>query len=176
MKDWFDEDAFWLEMEPVMFSENRWAEAAHDVAAIVALAGLDSAAGPVLDMPCGPGRHLQALAGAGFSATGVDRTARYLETARGRTDAELVQGDMRDFVRAGAFQAVLNLYSSFGYFDDIADDRKVLDNILSSLLHRVGFSQVDVYGSVEGAPYDHQAGRLVVVAHKPSGSPPSETR
>jgi len=37
---------------------------------------------------------------------------------------------------------------------------------LSALLKKCGFSSVDVYGDLEGAPYDHTAKRLVAVAHK----------
>ena len=37
---------------------------------------------------------------------------------------------------------------------------------LSTLLRECGFHTVDVYGDVKGAPYDHTAKRLVVVAHR----------
>ena len=37
---------------------------------------------------------------------------------------------------------------------------------LTSLLKTAGFSKVDIYGDLEGAPYDHQAKRLVAVARK----------
>lgn len=37
---------------------------------------------------------------------------------------------------------------------------------LSNLLKDCGFRKVDVYGNLEGVPYDHKARRLVVVASK----------
>jgi hypothetical protein len=37
---------------------------------------------------------------------------------------------------------------------------------ISTLLMECGFGPVEVYGDVQGAPYDHRAKRLVVVAHK----------
>ena len=37
---------------------------------------------------------------------------------------------------------------------------------LSAMARECGFGSVEVYGSLEGTPYDHTAGRLVVVAHK----------
>ncbi len=40
---------------------------------------------------------------------------------------------MRQFVRKGAFSLVLNLFTSFGYFDDKEDDLKVLRNAHESL-------------------------------------------
>jgi hypothetical protein len=40
---------------------------------------------------------------------------------------------MREFVRPGAFDAAMNLYTSFGYFEDPAEDRKVAENFYRSL-------------------------------------------
>ena len=37
---------------------------------------------------------------------------------------------------------------------------------LKSLLKEVGFRKVKAYGDIAGAPYDHKANRLIVVAHK----------
>ncbi len=69
---------------------------------------------------------------------GVDRTTRYLDTARARAseqglEIELVRADMREFRRSGQFDFALNLFSSFGYFDDPADDLRVLRNLHESL-------------------------------------------
>jgi SAM-dependent methyltransferase len=93
----------------------------------------------VLDLCCGPGRHTLELCRRGFSVTGVDRTADYLAEARSRADAlslgcELVEADVREFVRPEAFELVVNLFTSFGYFEDPADDARVLENIHRSLV------------------------------------------
>jgi hypothetical protein len=37
---------------------------------------------------------------------------------------------------------------------------------LTALLNDCGFNAIDVYGDLTGAPYDHTAKRLVLVAHK----------
>jgi hypothetical protein len=37
---------------------------------------------------------------------------------------------------------------------------------LSTLLTKVGFSNIQIYGDYEGSEYDHQAKRLVVMAQK----------
>lgn len=91
-----------------------------------------------MDLCCGPGRHSLQLARAGFSVTGVDRTKIYLEQARRQAKKEklkvkLVHKDMRSFCRRDAFDAVINLFTSFGYFEDINDDRKVARNVYHSL-------------------------------------------
>ena len=38
---------------------------------------------------------------------------------------------------------------------------------LASLLETVGFTVRDVFGHLDGRPYDHEARRLVVVAERP---------
>jgi len=137
MTVWHDDDHFWSAMAPLIFDTQRWTEAAQDIDQIVTLAGLRQGES-VLDLCCGPGRHSIELARRGFSVVGVDRTASYLDEARRRAAAEnrsveFVQDDMRRFCRPQSFDAAVNLYTSFGYFTDIEDDRRVLKNLRQSL-------------------------------------------
>jgi len=187
------------------------------------------------------------LARLGFSVTGVDRTETYLDEARRRAEVEkleiqFVHGDMRNFCKPNTFDVALNLFTSFGYFEDINDDKKVATNVyhslkdvgvflidtigkevlarifrerdwyevsgilvlqerkvckdwswvenrwimikdgtrneyklshrlysaaeLAKLLTDCGFQAIEVYGDLTGAPYDHTAKRLIVVARK----------
>ena len=134
---WHEDDRFWERTAPFQFSERRWAAAPEEVEKALALLELEAGAA-VLDLCCGPGRHSLELARRGFKVTGVDRTARFLEEARRRAEAEgleieFVQEDMRTFRRPGAFDAAINLWTSFGYFDDPEEDRQVLENIYASL-------------------------------------------
>ncbi len=135
-KEWFDDDSFWLEMYPFMFTEERFESTLEQIEKVLALTkpGGTSA----LDLCCGPGRCSIALAKAGFTVTGVDRTKFLLDIARKKaravkTKVEWVQMDMRDFVRKASFDLVLNMFTSFGYFDDKSEDMKVLQNIFTSL-------------------------------------------
>jgi SAM-dependent methyltransferase len=76
----------------------------------------------VLDIPCGFGRIANRLAELGCEVTGVDSSAAFLDVARsagGRV--EYHQADMREYVPEGRYDAVVNWFSSFGYFDDAAD-------------------------------------------------------
>ncbi len=172
----------------------------------------------------------------------------FIDEARRRAgnedlEAEFIQADMREFRRPESFDAVINLFTSFGYFADPADDRRVVENFFASLkpggklvidmvgkevlarvfrpriweeregalfleerriidgwsrietrwiivrddaweeftlslrlysgteitalLRDVGFSDVRLYGGLDGTPYDHEAKRLVAVATKP---------
>ena len=137
MTDWFEEEAFWAETAPVMFDEARWGLALEQVDQVLALLDVKSEAA-LLDLCCGPGRHSLELARRGFRVTGVDRTAFHLDTASKGAQAEnleveFVQEDMRRFCQPEAFDGALNLFTSFGYFADPADDRQVLENIRHSL-------------------------------------------
>lgn len=88
----------------------------------------------MLDVPCGQGRHAHLLAEAGFDVDGLDYSEHLLKLARergtGRT-LRYVQGDMRRLSSrwTGRFDAVLNLFTSFGFFMDPADDRRVVAEI-----------------------------------------------
>jgi SAM-dependent methyltransferase len=134
--EWFADESFWVTTFPFMFPPSRMEAAGAEVDDILAL--VQRSAGSVLDLACGPGRHSIALAKRGFAVTGVDRSAYLLGHARhrgGQDDAtvEWVQTDMREFVRPGAFDLALCLFTSFGFFRDHADNQKVLDHVAASL-------------------------------------------
>ena len=137
MTAWHEDDTFWETFAPALFGEKVWARTPTDIDGVLALAEACPGA-RVLDLCCGPGRHSLELARRGFAVTGVDRTAAYLEQAREAANAEglaieFVQADAREYSRPAAFDLVTNLYTSFGYFDDPADDGKVARNIAQSL-------------------------------------------
>ncbi|TMD42793.1 MAG: methyltransferase domain-containing protein [Chloroflexi bacterium] len=84
----------------------------------------------VLDLPCGQGRHSIELARRGYSVTGVDLSGYMLAVARERAEARgvdirFLEGDMREPLAGERFDLVLNLFTSFGYFADEPDDRRV---------------------------------------------------
>jgi SAM-dependent methyltransferase len=146
---WHEDDQFWQAMAPFVFDSQRWSEAATDVNQIVKLVGLAPPAS-VLDLCCGQGRHSLEFARRGFVVTAVDRTAAFLGEGGRRADAEglrieLVQEDMRRFFRPNAFDMAMNLYTSFGYFDDPQEDRNVLLNVHRSL-HPDGTLVMDLIG------------------------------
>lgn len=231
---------------PSMFDEQRSQMAGRDAEPLARLLCLKPGA-CVLDLCCGPGRFSLELARRGYKVTGVDRTAAYLKEARKRVreqglDAEFVLSDMRRFVRPRSFDACINMFTSFGYFKDPADDLRVCRNVyrslrpggrflvqvggkewlarefrprdwreeagafileerkvapgwtglenrwllvrkgkvrqfrfflriysaaeMSDLLRRAGFSRADVYGGLEGEPYDNTSRWLVAVGRK----------
>ena len=163
--DWFSNEAFWEASYDVMFPQARFEAAADEFAAVLDLVGGDPQS--VVDVACGPGRHAVAAAQRGMDVVGVDATpfllgkAREL-AAREGVDVEWVHSDMRDHVQEPAVDLVLNLFTSFGYFDDDQDNARVLRNAYESL-RPGGALVVDVMGkevlarifrdsSVEDAP------------------------
>ena len=124
-KTYFDAQ-YLLEYEPLFSLERDRRE----VARLIELLGLPSGT-RVLDAPCGQGRHAHLLAEAGFDVTGLDYSRHLLARARQRgTGPRLryVRGDMRRMPArwTGRFGAVVNLFTSFGFFADPADDRRAL--------------------------------------------------
>jgi SAM-dependent methyltransferase len=85
----------------------------------------------ILDVPCGQGRHAHLLAEAGFDVDGLDYSRELLALARkrgtGRT-LRYTRGDMRKLPArwTGRFDAVVNLFTSFGFFIDPSDDAAVI--------------------------------------------------
>jgi SAM-dependent methyltransferase len=74
----------------------------------------------ILDLPSGYGRHAALLARRGFRVVGVDLSIAMLAEARRRSTKgprlRFRRGDMRRIAYRAEFDAVINLYTSFGYF------------------------------------------------------------
>ena len=145
MASWFEDEEFWKAYASLMFDEGRWAEVPGVVDSLLGFAGLPlRAEGPgkrpaILDTCCGVGRHSIEFASRGFRVTGIDITTAYLDAAR-ESAASLAEGpdflkaDMRTFTRPAAYDLAINLFRSFGYFDDPADDLAALKAIKASLV------------------------------------------
>ena len=136
-KQWFDKEAFWSETMPVLFHQGRIEKSAEEIASIVTLTGIKEKSS-VLDMCCGIGRHSLEFARHGHFVTGVDRTESYLEKAKNaavkeKLEIDFVKSDMRKYSKPGSFDLAVNLFTSFGYFDDPEDDRTVVKNLYRSL-------------------------------------------
>ncbi|MBI1930327.1 class I SAM-dependent methyltransferase [Candidatus Poribacteria bacterium] len=92
----------------------------------------------VLDLCCGHGRHTVELAAAGYSMVGQDLSTIFLDLAK-TTAAErnlqiqFIHSDMRHIPFEGEFDAVINMFTAFGYFDDDTEDEKVLNAVAKAL-------------------------------------------
>lgn len=94
----------------------------------------------ILDLCCGQGRHSLELARRGFSKVeGLDRSHFLIKTARETAKKENLvvkfrEGDARkiNYV-ADMFDAVMLLGNSFGYFESINDDLRILKGVFKVL-------------------------------------------
>ncbi|MDR0561801.1 MAG: class I SAM-dependent methyltransferase [Spirochaetaceae bacterium] len=145
-EEWFNEEYLWQQFAPIMFDAKHWEEVPSVADGITRLADLNlygerpiSAPGPrLLDLCCGFGRVSLELARREFLVTGVDITQAYLQTAREDGEyehlaVEWVRSDIRSFKRPNFFDVIINIYISFGYFENPEDDRQVVQNVFDSL-------------------------------------------
>ena len=89
----------------------------------------------MLDVGCGAGRHSIYLASKGFLVTGIDLSAGSIRKARRseRPGLHFVQHDMRVPFGKNEVDYVFNFFTSFGYFDNLADHLSVIRNMADSL-------------------------------------------
>lgn len=95
----------------------------------------------LLDVPCGTGRHSRAFAAAGLAVTGVELNQDCLKLAKTVCRGAgvcLEQGDMSKLSALGPkyrghFDAVVNLFTSFGYFSTDAGNKRVLKQMVRAL-------------------------------------------
>ncbi|MCS6820325.1 MAG: class I SAM-dependent methyltransferase [Microscillaceae bacterium] len=85
----------------------------------------------ILDLACGKGRHAIMLNKCGFDVTGLDLAPENIAFAKQYENERLhfAIADMRQVYRENYFDIVLNLFTSFGYFDQEADHLKSLQAI-----------------------------------------------
>jgi len=92
----------------------------------------------VLDLCCGQGRHALPLAERGCMVIGLDSSRFLLDEAlkevkrRQLIRMKLIEADMRAIPLQNVCDAVINIYTSFGFFGN-ADNITVLSNIASAL-------------------------------------------
>jgi SAM-dependent methyltransferase len=115
----------------------RFQRAEREVDFIVETLGL-AAGASVLDLCCGEGRHTVALARRGYRMSGLDLSALHLRLARQAAKEAGVnvrwhRADMRDIPWEGEFDAVINMFTSFGYLESDEEDFKVLAAVARAL-------------------------------------------
>ena len=99
--------------------------------------------GTILDLACGRGRHARYLNKIGFDVTGADLSENSIDYAKQFQNHRLhfVVHDMcKPFGKQ--FDAVLNLFTSFGYFDDDDNNLKTIKAIRANI-NTYGFGVID---------------------------------
>lgn len=101
--------------------------------------------GTVMDLPSGYGRHSISLARKGFNVTGVDINDKFLKTASsvakglGLSNVKFIKKDMRHIEFKNLFDAAINMFYSFGFFESEDDNFKAIKNFHKALKPKGNF-------------------------------------
>ena len=131
-KDCFDDS--YIELERLRYPPSLNEKQALGVARLLGM----RRGGRWLDVCCGYGRHLLPLLGRGYDVMGIDLSGAMLraleEDARQRgLSARIIQSDIREIRFTSYFDGAYLTGSSFGVFEDPADDLRALQSIHRSL-------------------------------------------
>jgi cyclopropane fatty-acyl-phospholipid synthase-like methyltransferase len=96
----------------------------------------------VLDLACGNGRHSVLFARKGFNVLGVDLSPYLINEAKKKLKSDYSSHknsltfeikDMRKITHKNEFDLVVNLFSSFGYFEKDSENWRVIKSVSDSL-------------------------------------------
>lgn len=90
--------------------------------------------GKILDLACGKGRHAVYLNSRGYDVTGVDLSPQSIVYAK-QFENKTLHFDVHDMSKpySQQFDAVFNLFTSFGYFENEEDNLNTIKAIKSNL-------------------------------------------
>ena len=127
-ESWFDSPYY-----PLLYQHRDDQEAERFISKLLAALRLPAHA-PVLDLACGRGRHARYIHAQGYQVTGLDLSPASIRDAKryAAPGLQFAVHDMRDPL-PGHYILILNLFTSFGYFEDEADNLRVLRNVVQAL-------------------------------------------
>jgi len=131
--DWFEE---WFGEDYLHIYQHRDEMEAERAIELIATNLAGRRIDTVLDLACGAGRHTRVLRERWWTV-GLDLSMSLLKIARKESsDAPYVRADMRELPFAeSSFDLVVNLFTSFGYFDDDSDHVRVLACVGAAMKH-----------------------------------------
>jgi SAM-dependent methyltransferase len=131
-KDWFT-DWFNTPYYHVLYKERNDEEAQLFMKNIIAFLALPKTT-HILDLPCGKGRHSVFLNSLGYKVTGGDLSENSITYAQ-QFKNDTLNFSVHDMRKPfnNQYNAVFNLFTSFGYFEDDNDDILILQNIKNGL-------------------------------------------
>lgn len=140
-QSWFDTPYY-----HILYKHRDYQEAEVFIKNILTYLNLDKD-DSILDLACGKGRHSIFLNSLGHKVTGLDLSKNNIEYAKKHESNSLSfeVHDMRNTYKI-QFEVVLNLFTSFGYFEDEEDNYKVIKTIKSSLKQN-GIGVIDYMNS-----------------------------
>lgn len=132
-KEWFSE---WFDTRYYhqLYQNRNEEEAALFISNLLQFLNLPKSS-KLLDLACGKGRHSVTLNSHGYDVLGVDLAANSIQEASKFQDESLsfATHDMREVIENKTFDAIFNLFTSFGYFDHESENEKVCASIAKML-------------------------------------------
>jgi SAM-dependent methyltransferase len=139
LAEWFEE---WFDEDYALFYAHRDAEEARVAVGRALRVAPELGNGPVLDLGCGTGRHLEILRRVNPLAFGVDLSQTLLDLAPGGLRPWLLRGDMRALpLKEDSLSGICLWFTPFGYFSD--DQNRALMLNLGRLLRSGGVLVMD---------------------------------
>lgn len=136
MAEWFES---WFESEEYLkvYKHRDEREALQLVESIISITNIKNKS-KILDLACGAGRHSIEFAKKGFLLTAIDLSENLLNNAKvnaqnAEVDIDFIRADIRDFYIDDKFDLVLNLFTSFGYFESDEENFKVFKSAYNHL-------------------------------------------
>ena len=125
---WFDTDYY-----HILYKHRNYSEGQEFMKNIVAFLNIKKE-GLLLDLACGKGRHSIYLNSLGYDVIGADLSKNSIQRAKQYENDRLkfVEHDMRKPFKT-KFNAILNLFTSFGFFENDNEDIAILKNIKNGL-------------------------------------------
>ncbi|RPD90729.1 class I SAM-dependent methyltransferase [Aureibaculum marinum] len=127
-KDWFDTKYY-----HILYQDRNYDEAQMFMQHLISFLKLEKNS-KILDLPCGRGRHSVFLSQLGYQVVGADLSENNITFAK-QFESENLQfkvHDMRNPFQT-KFDAIFNLFTSFGYFNDDETNIQVLQNLKDGL-------------------------------------------
>lgn len=128
-KEWFAE---WFDTPyyHTLYKDRNDEEASTFIANLISILHLKKKS-RILDLACGKGRHSITLNNLGYNVLGVDLSENSISHAKHSENdtLEFAIHDMRKQIEDEKFEAIFNLFTSFGYFDTIFDNKNVVQSI-----------------------------------------------
>ncbi|MCA6078234.1 SAM-dependent methyltransferase [Fulvivirga sedimenti] len=127
--EWFDSPYYYM-----LYFQRDDADARSFIDALVSHVQVTTS-DHILDLACGRGRHAIYLNKKGFNVTGLDLSPQSIAIAREFENSRL-HFDTHDMRRPlpGKFNLIMNLFTSFGYFETDDEHLRALENIADGLV------------------------------------------
>jgi len=128
-ESWFDTPYYHL-----LYSNRDYTEAENFITKLTEDLQLPPSS-KIIDLACGKGRHSVFLNKLGYDVLGLDLSRQSIEFDKQFETQTLLFSvhDMRNPIDADPMDAVFNLFTSFGYFDNESDDKKVFQSVYGIL-------------------------------------------